>query len=113
MDTSERHEKERQAWRRKRAQQIRAGFLRGRVFAVSLLCFGILWAIVFIQMATGNDPVLSAKAKPSAGKRTHRHRPAATKQAAVETVEESVSEPEAEAVEEPEAELEPLTTEQS
>ena len=28
------------------------------MIAVSLLCFALLWAVVFVQMATGNDPVL-------------------------------------------------------
>jgi hypothetical protein len=62
MDTTERQERKREAWRRLRAQRRRAGELRGRVVAISLVGFALLWAIVFTQMATGNDPVLSAKA---------------------------------------------------
>ncbi len=62
MDTTERQERKREAWRRLRAQRRRAGELRGRVVAISLVGFALLWAIVFTQMATGNDPVLSEKA---------------------------------------------------
>jgi hypothetical protein len=61
MDPIEKRELKRQAWRRLAAQRRRAGLLRGRVVAISLICFALLWGIVFVQMATGNDPVLSAK----------------------------------------------------
>ena len=53
----------RRAWARLAAQKRRAGLLRGRVVIASLICFALLWGIVFAQMATGNDPVLSAKSK--------------------------------------------------
>lgn len=58
MDSLEKIERKRNARRRRRAQQLRAGALRGRVVAISLVCFALLWGIVFVQMATGNDPVL-------------------------------------------------------
>src|SRR5882757_8415878 len=96
MDPIERHEKKRDAWRRLLAQRQRAGMLRGRVIAISLLCFGLLWAVVFVQMATGNDPVLSAKSGANAtatatAKRTERHRArAAEAEAAAEPVEPEV-----------------------
>jgi cytoskeletal protein RodZ len=61
MDPTERHERKRQAWQRLRAQKRRAGQLRGRVVAISLIGFALLWATVFVQMATGNDPVLGSK----------------------------------------------------
>jgi len=61
MDPIEKHERKRQAWQRLRAQRRRAGQLRGRVVAISLIGFALLWAIVFVQMATGNDPVLGSK----------------------------------------------------
>jgi hypothetical protein len=61
MDPIERHERKRQAWKRLRAQRRRAGQLRGRVVAISLIGFALLWATVFVQMATGNDPVLGSK----------------------------------------------------
>lgn len=63
MDPIRKRELKRQAWMRLAAQRRRAGRLRGRVVAISLICFVVLWAIVFAQMATGNDPVLSGKEK--------------------------------------------------
>lgn len=50
----------REARRRLVARRRRVGVLRSRVIATSLLCFALLWAVVFVQMATGNDPVLGA-----------------------------------------------------
>jgi hypothetical protein len=61
MDPIEKRELKRKAWMRLAAQRRRAGLLRGRVLALSLICFAALWAIVFVQMATGNDPVLASK----------------------------------------------------
>jgi non-ribosomal peptide synthetase component E (peptide arylation enzyme) len=61
MDPIQKRELKRQAFQRLAAQRRRAGMLRGRVVAISLICFVVLWGIVFAQMATGNDPVLSAK----------------------------------------------------
>ncbi len=58
MDPIEKQERKREARRRLRAQRRRAGQLRGRVVAISLICFALLWGVVFVQMATGNDPVL-------------------------------------------------------
>jgi hypothetical protein len=63
MDPIEKRELKRKAWMRLAAQRRRAGLLRGRVVALSLICFALLWGIVFVQMATGNDPVLSGKEK--------------------------------------------------
>lgn len=66
MDPIEKRELKRKAWMRLAAQRRRAGLLRGRVLAISLICFAVLWGVVFAQMATGNDPVLSGKEKPAA-----------------------------------------------
>src|ERR1700761_7917372 len=66
MDPIEKRELKRQAWMRLAAQRRRAGLLRGRVVAISLICFVVLWGVVFTQMATGNDPVLSGKEKATA-----------------------------------------------
>jgi hypothetical protein len=63
MDPIQKRELKRQAWMRLAAQRRRAGQLRGRVVAISLICFALLWGIVFAQMATGNDPVLAGKEK--------------------------------------------------
>jgi non-ribosomal peptide synthetase component E (peptide arylation enzyme) len=66
MDPIQKRELKRQAWMRLAAQRRRAGLLRGRVVAISLICFALLWGIVFAQMATGNDPVLAGKRKATA-----------------------------------------------
>src|ERR1700710_951121 len=63
MDPVQKRELQRQAWMRLAAQRRRAGQLRGRVVAISLICFVVLWGVVFAQMATGNDPVLAGKEK--------------------------------------------------
>jgi len=73
MDPIRQHERRRQAQRRLGAQRRRAGLLRGRVVACSLIVFAFLWGVVFVQMATGNDPVLSAKSR-TAGARSSRHK---------------------------------------
>jgi hypothetical protein len=63
MDPIEKRELRRKAWMRLAARRHRAGILRGRVVVMSLICFAVLWGVVFAQMATGNDPVLSGKEK--------------------------------------------------
>jgi hypothetical protein len=75
------------------AQRRRAGVLRGRVVVMSLICFFVLWGVVFAQMATGNDPVLSGKEKAVAT------RSAASPRQEIETTDPR--------------ELEPLVTSQS
>ena len=75
MDPIEKHERKREAGGRLRAQRQRTGRLRGRVVAISLICFVLLWGIVFAQMATGNDPVLAGKhATASTSTADKRHR---------------------------------------
>lgn len=88
MDSREKNEKQREARRRLSAQRSRAGFLRGRVVAASILCFGLIWAVVFVQMATGNDPVLSAKTQAGAAPvKRHRTTTARAASEALETTE--------------------------
>ncbi len=65
MDPIQKRELKRKAWMRLVAQKRRAGLLRGRVVALSMICFAALWTIVFVQMETGNDPVLAGKAAAS------------------------------------------------
>lgn len=60
MDPAEKQVRLREAQRRLVARRRRVGILRSRVIAVSILCFALFWAVVFVQMATGNDPVLGA-----------------------------------------------------
>jgi cytoskeletal protein RodZ len=60
VDPAEKQMRIREAQRRLVARRRRVGVLRSRAIAVSILCFALLWAVVFVQMATGNDPVLGA-----------------------------------------------------
>jgi cytoskeletal protein RodZ len=128
MDEFDKQRRKQEAWRRLRAQQRRAGQLRGRVVVISLLSFVLLWAVVFVQMETGNDPVLGDNSAAAAVSRSSGPRGTAkTKAHPAETeagTEAEFAEPEGfeeepGAVEvepetvEPEAELEPLTTSQS
>jgi hypothetical protein len=112
MDPIEKRELKRKAWMRLAAQRRRAGVLRGRVVVMSLIYFVVLWGVVFAQMATGNDPVLSGKEKAVAT------RPVASPRQEIETTDPRELEPEAEGEPqvkevEPETELEPLVTSQS
>ncbi|MGE5408569.1 MAG: hypothetical protein ACM3NV_08145, partial [Syntrophothermus sp.] len=125
MTTQERHQKVRAARQRLHAQRMRAGALRGRVVVISLITFVILWGVVFVQMATGNDPVLAAKSASAKRHRGHAGGGAAAAGGAaeepaleepalegVETSEPEVLGPEAVPVEEEFAELEPEPVEE-
>ena len=46
--------------RRRRVSTIRSRTIRG-----SLALFAVLWGIVFVQLASGNDPALSTKQPPA------------------------------------------------
>lgn len=124
MDPIERQERKRQAWQRLRAQKRRAGQLRGRVVAISLIGFALLWATVFVQMATGNDPVLGSKSskvassRPTKGSARQSEAEAAEPEpmeTELEAVEAEIAEQEAAEIEAVEAEPEPapVTTSQS
>src|ERR1700748_1925326 len=104
MDPIDIQEKKRSAQRRLRAQRAKAGELRGRVVAISLICFVFLWGIVFVQMATGNDPVLgdSSSTITKASAHPHRHRAGSTVESGAST--DSEAELEANATEGLEAE---------
>lgn len=142
MDPIEKQERKREAQRRLRSQRRRAGLLRGRVIVISLVAFALLWGTVFVQMATGNDPVLGnspGRVATSRRARTGERRRGsailaeadastdseeATAAEAVETAEPEEVEPQPEEVEpepgeaevaepEPEPEPAPVTTSQS
>ena len=49
------------------ARRHRDGKLRLRAVLLSLALFGVFWALVFAQMVSGHDPVLSAKASAATG----------------------------------------------
>jgi hypothetical protein len=62
------HEQELYAARRRlMARRHRDGQLRLRAVLLSLALFGMFWALVFAQMVSGHDPVLSAKAAAATG----------------------------------------------
>jgi hypothetical protein len=56
-------EKRRRARRYRSARVRRVGDLRRKVVLFSVFTFLALWLIVFGQMASGHDPVLSSKSK--------------------------------------------------
>jgi cytoskeletal protein RodZ len=103
MDPFEKIERKRQARHRIRAQRERAGRLKTRVVAISLICFALLWGVVFVQMATGNDPVLgdssSTAIKGSSGHNHHAAK-AAPAEAGASTDSEEFGAPEPEELEE-------------
>ena len=110
MDPIENRERKREAQRRRSTQRQKVGELRGRVVATSLVCFALLWGIVFVQMATGNDPVLgdSSSTAKSSGHR-HRARPTVEGDASTDSEEPETSgagEPEVEQLSEEPAEEE-------
>lgn len=140
MDSFEKQQRRHEAQRRLLAQRNRAGRLRGRVIAASLVCFALFWVVVFGQMATGNDPVLGDRStalvnhpgrQGATSSQAARERPEAEPklggeeegdsdessaiQAApeIELEPEHAVPPEPEPEAAPEAELEPLTTGQS
>jgi cytoskeletal protein RodZ len=95
MDSFEKQERIQDARRRLRAQRQRAGQLRGRVVAISLIGFVLLWGVVFAQMATGNDPVLGDKSSvvaTSSNAKKHRAKAAELPVEAAETDAEEVTE---------------------
>lgn len=88
--------------RRRRVQTIRRRTLRG-----SLALFAVVWAIVFAQLVSGNDPALSRASV--ADRRTTAPKPAPEEEFAPEAEPEAVEEfvPEAEVEVEPEPAPEP------
>ena len=129
MDEREQLNRKRQARIRLRAQRRRVGVLRTRVITISVVCFALLWAVVFVQMATGNDPVigqgrrtagLTATPPESRTDSEEAGRAAAGAVEAIETTAPEETEPEPEVVEpepveveviEPEPEPEPVPIE--
>src|SRR5882672_1200266 len=97
MDPLEKIERKRQARHRVRAQRERAGRLKARVVAISLICFALLWGVVFVQMATGNDPVLgdsSSTVAKGSGERNRHTAQAVEAGASTDSEESGATEPE-------------------
>ncbi|HET8566410.1 MAG TPA: hypothetical protein VFL77_08035 [Solirubrobacterales bacterium] len=66
----------RRGQRKVAAMKRRTGQLRRRVVATAMVGFVLLWTVVFVQMATGNDPALGGggSARPRAGRGPDRER---------------------------------------
>jgi hypothetical protein len=107
--------REREARRRLQAQRRRAGLLRSRIVAISLIAFALLWGAIFVQMATGNDPVLGASPAANRASTAKRAAPEAIEPTPPEELEQEFVEPEPVEEEfiEPEPEPAPVTTSQS
>ncbi len=82
-----------------RSKRLRVQMIRRRTLRGSLALFAVLWAFVFAQLVSGNDPALSSVPKP-----------AAKHVAATEPRREPTPEPEVEE-EEPALEAEPVEEE--
>jgi hypothetical protein len=93
---------QRRGQRKVDAMKRRTGQLRRRVVATAIVGFVLLWTVVFVQMATGNDPALGtgpvarAAAKKRALKRRLHSRQTAVPPPSEEPAEESapIEEPE-------------------
>jgi hypothetical protein len=127
MGPLERETAQRRGQRKLDAMKRRTGLLRRRVIATAIVGFVLLWTVVFVQMATGNDPVLgTVAAKKKRAAEPERHNLQATTPPPSEVAGTEAEQAEAERVEaeqieieqrEAEAreleELEPVTTGQS
>jgi hypothetical protein len=95
MDDPDRLEAKGLARAKIRAKRRRAHSIRRRTIRGSLALFAVVWAIVFVQLLSGNDPALSSIPQV-------RHR--------AQAVAKPRPEPEVEAVPEPAPEPEPIVT---
>ena len=119
MDQADRLEAKGLARAKIRAKRRRTHSIRRRTIRGSLALFAIVWAVIFLQLVSGNDPALSsipqAHRRPAAAVKPEPARepePEAEAEAALEAErmpEEFVEEPEAESapVEEVPTEIEP------
>lgn len=63
MDENRKSDLQREANARLALQRQRVRLLRQRCIAGSLICFALLWGVVFTQLVSGNDPVLTGKGR--------------------------------------------------
>jgi outer membrane biosynthesis protein TonB len=113
MDDPDRLEAKGLARAKIRAKRRRAHSIRRRTIRGSLALFAVVWAIVFVQLLSGNDPALSripqvrhraeAAAKPQPARE-----PEPETEAEAEAALEAERAPEEEFVEEPEVEEAPI-----
>lgn len=69
MGALEREVARRRGQRKLDAMKRRTEQLRRRVVATAIVGFAVLWTVVFVQMATGNDPALSTGAATRSAKK--------------------------------------------
>jgi outer membrane biosynthesis protein TonB len=103
MDTPDRLEAKGLARAKIRAKRRRVQTIRRRTLRGSLALFAAVWALVFAQLVSGNDPALSRIPHSS-------HRPVAS--TGSEPAREPAPEPEPEEEAEPALEAEPLPEEE-
>lgn len=103
MDTPDRLEAKGLARAKIRAKRRRVKTIRRRTLRGSLAFFAVVWALVFAQLVSGNDPALSRIPHPS-------HRPVAS--TGSEPAREPAPKPESEEEAEPGLEAEPLPEEE-
>jgi hypothetical protein len=96
MDDARKLEAKSLARAKSRSRRHRVAVIRSRTIRGSLALFAVLWGIVFVQLASGNDPALSPK--------SHAARRSTTSSSAEPTPAEPAREPAPEA----EAELDGL-----
>lgn len=90
---------------RARSRRRRLTIIRSRTIRGSLGLFAILWTIIFVQLATGNDPALS-RSKGAHGKVAAAHEARASAAPGPEAVTPAAAPPEPESEPGPESELE-------
>lgn len=114
MDDLRRLEAKGLARAKARSRRLRVSRIRSLTFRGSLALFGLLWAVIFVQLASGNDPALSSIPKPRhhkqatlAAREPQESREPAPEFEPEEVEETAAAEPEFEETEvEPEAEFE-------
>ncbi len=112
MDDLRRLEAKGLARAKARSRRLRVSRIRSLTFRGSLALFLLLWAVIFVQLASGNDPALSSIPKPRHHKQATlaAREPQESREPAPEfepeEIEETEVEPEAEFESEAEAEPE-------
>ena len=81
MDEMRKLEAKSLAHAKSRSRRRRVAVIRSRTIRGSLALFVVLWGIVFVQLASGNDPVLSRKSHAEKSSASASTEPAATEPA--------------------------------